>query len=305
MRKILALFLLVAALASCQYKELEELEEDMVSLTILLDYSKLNWKPKVMRVVIYSLDRPYTSPYALDIKDSKTVTLPKGVYRIVSYNNDSEINQAVGGERKSDDLRLLTREADRRVITRNDSIDGISYYDYPDSAVTETVRNLILGSEQGDRTSQTVILRPQEVTSHVHVIIKNISSLSLLGSARISIDGIYRDYYIADNNEKPREKVNIIADGSLENEENEITADFNIFGIQNSGDHVMTLFLQGQGFSKFAKFNVTDQIERQRSQKDIYIEVDGKMDINDYVPKSPGFGIGINDWEENNLIINI
>lgn len=181
----------------------------------------------------------------------------------------------------------LTREADRRGITRNDSIDGIRYYDYPDSAVTATVRNLILGSEQGDRTSQTVILRPQEVTSHVHVTIKNISSLSLLGSARISIDGIYRDYYIADNNEKPREKVNIIADGSLENEENEITADFNIFGIQDSGDHVMTLFLQGQGFSKFANFNVTEQIERQRSQKDIYIEVDGKLNVNDYVPQSP------------------
>lgn len=302
----MALFVLVATLASCQYKDLEVLdEEDMVSLTILLDYSKLAWKPKVMRVVIYSLDRPHTSPYSVDVKDSRTVTLPKGAYWIVSYNNDSEINLAVGGESKADNLKLLTGEADRRGITRNDSIDGISYYDYPDNTVTATVQKLILESDQGNQTSHTVVLQPQEVTGHVHVKVKNIGSLSLLDGARISMDGIYREYYIAGHSGKPREKVNIIADGSLKNEDNEITADFNIFGIQDSGDYVMTLFLQGQGFGKFANFNVTDQIERQRSQKDIYIEVDGKLNINDYVPKSPGFGIGIKDWEENNLIINI
>lgn len=296
---------LVLGITSCQYKDLDIVDMDKtVSLTILFDFTKLTRPPKLMRVAIYSLDRPETSPYLVDVKYCKTITLLKGAYQIAAYNNDSEINLAEDKNDKADSLKLYTDNADRRGITRNDSIDNVSYYDYPDSVVAAFIDTLALYDQQG-QNSQIITIQPHEVTSHVHVTIKNIRNLSMLGSARISIEGVYRDYYVADHIGKEREEVNIIADGSLNSVTNEIKTNFNVFGFQRKENRILTLFLQGREFKAFKKYDVTEQIESQLSKKNIYIEIDGKLDIDDYVPKEPGFDIGVKDWEEKDIGIHI
>lgn len=304
----MTLLLSVMMLTSCHYKYFDDYE-GFLKVKVVLDYSHMDTtdaKPKVMKVVFYPTDKSF-QPVSYNIKDSAYVDVPVASYRVFTYNDDSEINRAGGVDDTSSVPLIYTGRANYRGLFPKDSLDNTLYYDFPDRLFTDCK----LASVSGDiYTTQPddnrIVLYPEERTRRVEVVADGLKNLKYVNGVRISLDGIQHEY-VPNLWSYTNTYVPLVSDASKDDDRNRIESYLYSFGF-NEGKHYLQIFLQGNGFNRILRFDVTEQVIRQLNNSDtMKIYVNAVYDAYDDVPVnvSSGFNIGVDDWYNNDVPLNM
>lgn len=301
---------LAMILTSCGYKDFNEYE-GLLKTKVIIDYSRMDTvsnKPEQMKVVFYSTDMDYT--YVCFIKDSAVVEIPVGNYKVFTFNDNSELNRfsvSFGDHSLNEILMIYTDEADSRGILHKDSLDKTVYYDYPDRTFADskpfTVKGDIYTTKIDDNR---LVLYPEEKTRRVEVIADGIKNQKYIKGVRMTIDSVQREY-IPELWQYPNQYVPLVFDASMLAEQERLEGSMNIFGITN-GHHYLQIFIQGNGFNRILRFDVTEQVKNQFNSKEtMKIYVNANYDAFDDYPidVSGGINIGVEDWYNEDIPANL
>lgn len=302
-RKIILGMSVLFLSASCQFKDFDEYAGSL-EVPVIADYSHAGCSvmPDATRVIFY----PQTGigqPFIYDIRDSIFASLPNGSYTVFAYNNDSEINRTRSYAYREGSPILYTDKADGRGLFKKDSLDYTVYYDYPDSTYAYYGAATVSGvPETIDSVSNRIVLRMSKVTRLVDIRVKGIKNTDYIKSVRMSLDGLHLEY--SPKKVYPNTDVCIAADGRLE-QNTDLTSKFAIFGASKSG-HILGIHLFTGYHHKVLWCDVTNIVNNQlEGANPIKIEVRVNYDVKDDVPESKPFDVGVDDWEDITIPIDM
>lgn len=288
------------SLMSCQYKEFEDYD-GTVPVKVVVDYSLLDFTPEVTRVMFYPKEGQFTNPYKVDVKDSMYVNLPSGLYDIVAYNNDSEINR-LDDDTEKDSVRVYVPESRFQVSKNQDSV----LYDYPDRFAVSHLKNVGLYTDGSCHIcdGRSVRIYPEETTKQINLVIRGVKNLQYGKSFHVILDSTYVSSYLTGVSKGAigRLSCEAITDSSS------IRYSFNIFSLVPSvSKYCIRLAVSNGSSNKLYRFDVTNQITSHLDKKTIDVAIDTDITIEPDIQKNgAGFDIGVDDWtEENEVEINM
>lgn len=294
--------ILSTVLASCQYKDFDDYA-GTVGVTIVADYSRSGCAvtPAVTRAIFYPTGGS-SQPFVYDVYDSLSVDLPTVGFNVFAYNNDSEINRTRGYAYREGNPVIFTDTADRRGIFKTSDLDHTIYYDYPDVTYAYYGSATISGMPgTASSAANKVVLSMKKVTRDITLIVRGMRHTSYIKSLRVSVDGIQRDY--CPSSSYLHTYVPIVADGSVTADS--LVSRFHLFGVGYVG-HTLTLHIDGGNFHKVLQFDVTDQVNDQRfGMRPITVVVTTDYDIKDDVPVNSAFDVGVDDWVEEDIPVDL
>lgn len=293
----------VLLMISCQYKDFDDYAGTL-KVPVVADYSNAECStiPAVTRAIFYPF---YGSeqPFVYDLRDSVYVNLPTGTFTVFAYNNDSQINRTRSYEYKEGSPVLFTGLADMRGLFQKDSLDHTGYYDYPDSTYCYYGTATISGMpETTDSTSNRIVLRMKKITRLVDIKVHGIKNTEYIKSVRFSLDGLNLEY--SPKGLYPNTKVSIAADGGISSN-GELASKFTIFGASEAG-HILGIHMFTGYYHKVLWCDVTDIVNSQLSgSKPIIIDINVDYDVKDDIPESRPFDVGVEDWKQENISIDM
>lgn len=294
--KILAAVVSALCLASCEYKDLD-VDDDHVDgiakVMVVISHDSLDFKPAMNRVVIYPIAHTPMARTERNVKDSLQIKLWEGMYEAVSYNDDSEINRVTESNDSMPSVFISTERVTTSAFSKDSLLTGY-IYNSPDRTAVSSNDTLDVTDGPGNR----VVLMQKEVTQLVRLRIKGIKHLEYLQDAAVCIGNCHVKYNV-NGDTVTRDKGNVIAAvDSIDTEGEEITFDFNTFGIGKS-KQFLSIALQGQNFIHFLHFDATEETIRLSGSRriEIDINIDADFDIKEIIPKGSGFAVTTDDWE--------
>lgn len=297
----------VLTLVSCHYKEFDDYDGSM-KVKVVMDYSGIDSvasRPSGMKVVFYSDGMSFSQ--VCYVRDSAIVDIPAGNYNVVTYNEDSEINRYGLMEEYGNAPVIYTDEAGKYGLFHRDSLDTAVYYDFPDRLFSDTKQFSLNGTPcLSDYEEKRIVLSPRERTRRVEVAVDGIKNQKYITSLRMSLDGIQRRY-VPPFWQVPESYVPIAFESVMDGGGGRITGSLNVFGF-DSGKHYLQLFVEGSGYRRLLRFDVTEQVLRQLPAKGtvrIYVNTD--YDAFDDYPVDINGGIkpGVEDWTDEEISTTI
>lgn len=295
-------------LTGCNHKELGLEYVKTASLRIEYDWQDApEANPAGMCAILYATDRE-AQHIRFDFKgmNGGEVELPVGTYRIITYNNDTEVVQ-FDNIHDFDSHRGYTREGnilepiygnamplppraegteDERVVITPDELWGCTEVD-----VTVT--------GEGD---QVITLRPHDMLCHYSYEIRNVSNLKHVTQMSASLTGMAGAMDIATES-LSREPVTLpfeaYPDGA-----STVIGNFHTFGHheENPDPHKMSLYVVMDDGAKYVysadpRFDVTDQIHSAPNRRRVHIIIDG-LSLPQPIENGSGFAPEVDDWGE-------
>lgn len=286
---------MAALLSSCYYKDFGTYH-GTVPVKFVFDYDSIDFRPQMMRLVVYPLDGQFTEPMVRDFRDTLTVNLPAGHYRVAAFNDDSGILRYSDYDTMDGKVTISSGIADKNKTLKLDTIPGATFYDYPDRVATVYEPSLDIAMPTDNTEAITVHLLPTEATSQVHVTISGMRHMNLLQQVELCLDSCYVAYYVSAQAAAPPIAFVVSPDARIAAEDNVLTANFNIFGLPTDDGHTLRLILNGMGFSHILNFGLDGKIERRAGSRDVWINLCTDFDIDKLVPKGSGFDVDVDEW---------
>ncbi|MGN1254890.1 MAG: DUF5119 domain-containing protein [Prevotella sp.] len=294
--KILAAVVSALCLASCEYKDLDN-DDDHVdgiaNVQVVVNQDSLDFRPAMNRVVIYPIAHTPMSRTERNVKDSLQIKLWEGMYEAVSYNDDSEINRVTESNDSMQGIFISTERVTSSAFSKDSLLTGY-IYNSPDRTAVSGNDTLDVTDEPGNR----FVLMQKEVTQLVKLRVKGLKHLEYVQDAAVCIGNCHVKYNV-NGDTVTRDKGNVIAAvDSIDTEGEEITFNFNTFGI-GKGKQFLSIALQGQNFIHFLHFDATEETIRLSGSRriEIDINIDADFDIKEIIPKGSGFAVTTDDWE--------
>lgn len=300
------LFTAIAALglSSCNHKELCYVESRIHKLKVVYDWSKSpDATPRGMCVFFYSKDTDGVS-YRFDFDNTVggEIQLPAGHYRLISYNNDTEI---VRFSNTSDfeshfaytrDGNLLeplygngitsnaTTSDGQRVCITPDGLWGChldevsideqgtvtSYHPYDDSRAT--------GTDASD--TQTVTLFPDDLLCHYTFEVRHVENARYISKISAALSGMSGKMKLSDET-LDAEKVTLPLSAKVDTDNSKITGQFLTFGHTDDPTvaHKMIFFVVLTDGSKYRiegadNLDVTSQVDNAPDPRHVHIIID-------------------------------
>lgn len=328
-----ALLILIATLASCNHKDLCYM--DMHKSKIIVKY---DWRdapdanPKGMCVFFYSMDNDTYYRFDFDNTDGGEVELPAGSYRVVTYNNDTELTR-FSGTNYYDSHTAYTREGDlleplygngitsttttdngERVCIAPDALWGChveeveitehgiayTYYDdYEDYADYDATKCISCAKQtDGD---QVITLYPHDMLCHYSYEVRNVKNAENISRISASLSGMAATMNVWDET-LGTEDITIPVSGKANADNHKVTGQFLTFG-QNGGEnlqHKMTFFVVMNDGTKYRienydNLDVTSQVDNAPDRRHVHIIIDG-LDIPDSQISDDGWNPTVDDW---------
>lgn len=292
---------MTAILTSCHYKEFDEFAPKYKT-RIIADYSLLGYDHQYtnMRTVLFPLTAEMDYPYQVDVHDTTIVSIPEGEYRVLAFSNDGlhETYNFDGYSPYSASISVV--HANNEGLP--DSLKNV--YDYPDRicAFDSTGINVVKDDLRPDWSFNDIFLHPQEITRQVRIHLYGIQHPEKAEKIRFTLDNLPLSYRLA-YHEPSDSLCTMIVKGSRDFSEHSLFyGNMNVFGTGGDIHHVNAL-IEGPGFKIIMNFDVTEQIKRQANKQDIVLELYTNHDLYDDIPS--GFKVDVNDWDDNEVIINM
>lgn len=338
--KALAAGLLCLTATSCHHKELCLDHRHMQRVKVEFDWTDApEASPRGMTVYFYPRDSRSDEPSAtgtyrrVDFKgmEGGYVEVPRGMYRIISYSNDSDINE-FHTVADYDGHTIFTRDGslfeglpgslqgtgpradgqgEQRIVITPDQIWGCNH---PVVDIIETTSGSDHTTGAGRSVSETtdpatgarlqvITLRPHEMTCHYTFEIRNVKNLKHVDKMCAALSGMAPSIKAA-SEEKHTETVThpleAVSDGrSL------VTGEFHTFGHHtgNPDPHIMTLYVWMDDGRKFVygtgadpgAFDVTDQVENAPNPRRVHLVIDG-VELPQPIENGSGFHPTVDGW---------
>lgn len=301
-------FALFVLLSGCNHKELGLEYVKTASLRIEYDWQDApEATPAGMCAILYPTDRE-AQHIRFDFRGMQggEVELPVGTYRLITYNNDTEVVQ-FDNTHDFDSHRGYTREGhilepiygnglplppraegseDERVVITPDELWGC----------TETE---IVVTGEGH---QVITLRPHDMLCHYSYEIRNVSNLKHVSQMSASLTGMAGGMDMATENLN-REPVTLPFE-AYPNGGSTVVGEFLTFGHheENTAPHKMSLYVVMDDGSKYVysadpRFDVTDQVHSAPDRRRVHLIIDG-LSLPQPIENGSGFAPEVDDWGE-------
>lgn len=329
-----------ATITSCDHKELCLGHRLVQRVKVEFDWSDApEASPRGMTVYFYPLGNadgsaPTGAYQRVDFKgmDGGYVELPRGVYRIICYSNDSEINQ-FHSVADYDAHTVFTREgslleclplsltstgpraegqADQRIVITPDQLWG-STLAWTEVIGTGEFHEHTSGagrsaSEATDPATgeriQVITLMPHEMTCHYTYEIRNVKNLKHVDKMCAAISGMTPSIKAA-TEELHTEPVTLPLEAISVGDKNIVTGSFHTFGhhADNPQPHIMTLYVWMDDGRKFVygtgtnpgSFDVTEQVENAPDRRHVHLIIDG-VELPQPLENGSGFHPSVDGW---------
>jgi len=338
----LFIVLLSLVAVSCDHKELCYHHDHKLTLRLAFDWRDApEASPQGMVVWFYPIEGTEGAILRIDLPGTKggEIKVPAGKYRIISYNNDTELSR-IDGTGAFHTHHAYTREGSllepalgsrsprfdglpprpdgtgsERVVVSPDEMWGCNALDVE---VTEQgVSYLCFPLEEKDDwygrppivTEHVITLYPHELLCHYSYEVRNVKNLDRVTNLCGVLTGMSPALYFHDESLSP-ECVSIPLP-AYKADATTIRGEFLTFGHHAGSEapHRFGLYLWlGEGKSLFygkdeAKFDVTGQIHAAPNPRRVHFIIDG-LELPSAVSEQ-GWGPSFDDWHEINQDINI
>lgn len=316
------LYILVAlcaiVLASCEHKELCYHHPHTVKIRVEFDWRNApDANPEGMSVWFYPMEDGAT-PRRFDFRGTTggEVELAIGSYRIIAYNNDSEVDISTGtGDYYSHEV--YTRDGyifepvyGNATGASPHNVDGEHVAICPDMLWGDHVMDIVVtedgvtyldrsGEEDhtGGETVQVITLYPKEEICTYTYEIRRVTNLKSTTQLCGSLSGLAHGLFMG-TEEIEHERVTVpfeaVSDGA-----STVTGKFLTFGHCTSHDPhtIFTLYVwMKDGKKLYYTFDVTDQVDNAPDPRHVHIIIDG-LDLPQPIEDDDGFHVDIDDWE--------
>lgn len=294
--------LLMFFLISCEHKDLEYTQTTDVQVVI-------NWKkapessPETMRIMLFPLHGGEPLVYDLIGHDGGHISVPRGHYRVLCYNSDTESILYKNMESydnfeacaPDDGLRVRGGNAPRAEGTVRQRI--AKSHDWLYSAHLNDV-SIEIGPAK-----PTLVLYPDLSVCHYRVEIKNVSNLQYISSGNVSgsLSSMSGGVFTSTNEPIPElvtVPFEVTSDGI-----STLKADFLTFGRPISSHvfhQLMIYIIMPDGSKKYYQYHVTDQILSATDSRDVHIVLNG-LSLPKPMVNGGGFQPSMDVWENINV----
>lgn len=293
--------LAVLCLQSCHYKEFDEDFLDAVPVRIVADWQGADFRPG-LRLVICPLDGQFSRPYVVDMKDSTSLRLPVGRYRIVAFNSYSDILRVTGLDDLTGGVEIHTDPADASKLSCLDTVPHSTFYDYPDRTMagrawTATVRK--------DVPDNRIVIPVKEATVPVNIVISGIRHLEYINTAVFALDNCNLAYYPATDSVGKRLVTLVSYDTKMDFAHGTVSTSFQTFGFLPKDSHVIWIGLTGEGYGTVLRYDVDDRNFSVGEDGNITIRLDTDFDVKTIISKESPFSVDVDKWREDSLDIEM
>lgn len=329
--KLLRIILPIVVLAfagSCNHKDLCYRHIHTVTLRVVYDWSQApEAAPAGMCVFFYSMDDE-DAYYRFDFDNTAggEVTLPAGRYRIITYNNDTEVVRFTATNiyeahkamtRTGDILEPLygngtasgtTTDNGERVTVPPDELWGCHAEEITvaEQGVTQTIVHSYSRAGDAEVTTddsgnQTITLYPHDMLCHYSYEVRNVGNIDEISRVSATLSGMSPSMTLS-NESLDTECVTLPVNGETDDTKKEIVGSFLTFGHNSSNivPHKMTFYLIMKDGSKYVvkdtdNLDVTTQVDNAADQRRVHIIIDG-LKIPSATVSDEGFRPSVDDW---------
>lgn len=318
MRKTVLMIGILAALASCEYRTLEDAEVlERADFTLSFRHENVDSVPSEYRVAFYPADERtlgnITRGYMLfDLRTGdRRLSLPAGRYRVTAWNHDTERVLTNGYGNKNTVSATTQQYRPHGAFDTPTVVDslygGKTILDYPDYMVHANVEDFML---RAGTDGQVLTLHPDSMVVAVDVNIGGIRGLSDVMETRGSISNAAGRRYIAGEN-VTEDSVVVIFDCTAMPEENRMTAHFHLFGLEPAEagvlSHKMILYFWMRTGRVYIPIDVTNLVRRagkDARRLEVTIE-DLGIDLREYVTAASGYEVAVDEWDDIRIGIDL
>lgn len=321
--------LLAAIFTSCNHKDLCYEHIHNSKLTIVYDWRDApDATAKGMCVFFYSMDNA-DEYYRFDFSNTHggEIEIPKGRYRLITYNNDTEIVRFnatniyegnIATTRPADILEPLygngtssnmhTDDGEDVMITPDGlwgchaeeviiSDHGVECTFTPYDGRSRAEANSSVDSDG----NQTITLYPHDMLCHYSYEVRNVENVSHISKVSAALSGMSGSLSLYDEmlDDTP---VTLPVGGSSETDSNRITGKFLTFGHNpaNHAAHKMTFFVVMDDGSKYViknqdNLDVTTQVDNAPDRRHVHIIIDG-LKLPTTSNPDQGWDPTVDDW---------
>lgn len=306
---ILLAGLLSVILSSCNHKELcYVVHPHPVTVRVEFDWEEApEANPAGMCVFFYHEDDGIT-PVRVDFQGTRggEVELTPGIYRIVTYNNDTEVVHAYN-----------TYDFDHHYVTTREGhilepIYGNGLPMPPRSGGTEDERVMITpdmlwgcnkpGTVVSQDSAQVITLRPHDMLCHYSYEVRNVKHLKHVSQMSAALSGMSPTLMISDESLQP-EAVTLPFEAHKDGE-SMIRGEFLTFGHHDEIDnpHRMAFYMVMDDGSKYSftsgsNLDVTQQVHSAPDRRRVHLVIDG-LDLPTPIENGDGFNPNVDDWDD-------
>lgn len=305
---------MVCLLTSCQYKDLEDVENRQ-AFTVGFSHERVDSIPALYRLAFYPIDQEARERLSgcvmYDVSSSgASLSLPSGLYNVTAWNNDCEHIITSASTVRESAYATTGQFSPHGYVYVPKVLDSLyqsqRVLDYPDYMTHANHDNfrLVLGQE-----NQHLTLNVDSMVVTIEVKLNGVKGLEYCQNVRGAVNNVAGKRFMAFPN-RTEEKVAVMFDAEPHKEDSCVTARFWVFGIEPTEledlEHRMVFFFWITGNQVYASLDVSDIIARARKE-DTYIFIDTpdlNIDLSEYVRMgSTGMVVDAEDW--NSVEINL
>lgn len=325
MRNLIAVLVAVAALSSCEHKDLCYHHPHTAKIKVEFDWSKAPLaNPEGMSVYFYPVEGGEPRRFDFAGRDGGYVEITVGKYNVVVNNNDTEA-VLFGSKSSFDALNYYTREGgileplygrtdfsaprpegteDEAVVISPDMMWAGSAMDIDitDSGTYYTHETITSSSPDPqvrvDNTTETVLtFIPEEIICTYTYEVRNVKNLKYIGQMCGALSGLAAEF-VPSTMSLTRNRVTIPFEASSDGE-SKIVGEFYTFGqhAENTQPHMFILYLwqtDGQGYARF--IDVSSQVDNAPDPKHVHIIIDTDLDLPKPIENGNGFQPSVDGW---------
>lgn len=342
---IILVVLLIIMLSSCDNKALCYHHNHYVKLKVKFDWQDApEANPYGMSVYFYPEEQYLgdndegityrTERFDLHARNGGEIQLAKGRYRVITYNNDTELafgrntdnfdyhhlfTRNASVTELADQFGIRAEEAPRpdgtereKVVAQPDDVWGCTAYDVEVTENGVSYRCFPF-SEKDDWkdlpptvTEHVITLYPHDLLCHYSYEVRNVKNIGIIGNACAAITGMSPTLHLS--SEKCGDEPTTLPLEAKPDVESTIRGEFLTFGhpLDDKTPHRFGLYIWTKGGKSLfygkdeERFNVTDQVDKAPDRRRVHIVIDGlPLDtIQEESGSGGGFQPGFGEWNE-------
>lgn len=337
MKKMIFAYMLLALLgigaSSCDHKELCYPIPNPATLRVVYDWSNA---PEAtcqgMCVFFYSLDDA-DRYYRFDFANTEggEITLPAGRYKVITYNNDTEVTRFTATN-SFEDHYATTRHGDlleplygngttsgattsngESIMVTPDGLwgchseeitiaePGVKYTIFTDYTDTRGDADATVSTDS--EGNQTVTLKPHDMLCHYSYEVRNVDNIDKISRVSGALSGMSGGLTLSDETLNS-EAVTLPVGGKTDDATKKITGEFLTFGHNpsNGAKHRMEFFVVMDDGTKYRisegdNLDVTDQVDKAPDRRHVHIIID-RLQLPSKESHDEGFLPTVDDWGE-------
>lgn len=337
MKQFLTIVVASLALTACNHKDLCYIDSQKHKIFVEYDWSEApDATAGGMCVFFYSMDNA-GAYYRFDFDNTEggEIEIPAGNYRLITYNNDTEVVRFSGSNdfenhmaytRDGDLLEPLygngiksttTTDNGERVFITPDGLWGCHATDVVinEHGVTYTVVTYARSRgcedcEEHVYGNQVITLYPHDMLCHYTYEVRNVDNAEYVSKVSAALSGMSRAMTLADE-ALDSEHVTLPVSGSADGSSHKITGQFLTFGHgdDTSVRHKMTFFVVMTDGSKYridnaANLDVTDQVDNAPDRRHVHIIID-RLSLPEPGTENGDWSPTVDDWGVHNEELKI